>query len=137
MIDIHYKFHLQNKVTRTTTENGSNFVKAFVPFRSEADVLPIVPKPAEDRDDDDEDLQDVNDAEFEDVNSENVEYTHLQDALDDLSGQGHNLSVHQRCAAHTFNLVASVDADRELCNGPFKTAYRKEIQYGHPFECIS
>jgi len=74
MVDIHYKFHLQNKVTRTTTDNGSNFVKAFVQFGSEADVLPIVPEPAADRDDDDDGLQDDNEEESEDVNSEHVEY---------------------------------------------------------------
>jgi hypothetical protein len=131
MVNTHYKFHLQTKVTRTTTDNGSNFVKAFVQFGSEADVLPVIPEPNHDDSDEDIDQNDNNqdidniDVASEAVSSDQVEFISLSAALDDLSNQGHNLPVHMRCAAHTFNLVASVDVDKALDSGPFKTAYRK------------
>ncbi len=37
---IHTEFQLQDKVIRTTTDNVSNFVKAFQQFSTEAAVLP-------------------------------------------------------------------------------------------------
>jgi hypothetical protein len=38
--DVHCKFGNQEKVTRTTTDNGSNFVKSFVQFASQTESLP-------------------------------------------------------------------------------------------------
>ncbi|GBP28884.1 Putative AC transposase [Eumeta japonica] len=39
MINIHYEYHIEKQVTRTTTDNGSNFVKMFVQFGTEGDLL--------------------------------------------------------------------------------------------------
>ncbi len=43
--DVHSKFKLTEKLTRTTTDNGLNFVKAFVQFSIEVDILPNLPPP--------------------------------------------------------------------------------------------
>ncbi|KAB7500078.1 hypothetical protein Anas_07455, partial [Armadillidium nasatum] len=48
MLNTHYKFHLQDKVTRITTDNGRNFVKTFVQFRMETELLVCTPDAATD-----------------------------------------------------------------------------------------
>ncbi|XP_013878674.1 uncharacterized protein LOC106528135 [Austrofundulus limnaeus] len=45
--------------------------------------------------------------------------------LDEPGGLGLKLPAHLKCAAHTFNLVASVDAKKALESASFKSAYRK------------
>ena len=43
---VHCKFNLlQDKVTRTTTDNAKNFAKAFIQFSNAADVLPDIVEP--------------------------------------------------------------------------------------------
>ena len=124
MVETHYKFHLQEKVTRTTTDNGSNFVKAFVQFGTEAELLPDIPGPAADV----EGVEDVGlDVDPEAGAMDEVEYISVEAVLDESSSLDHNLPVHMRCAAHTFNLVASVDANKALDSAPFKSAYRKAM----------
>ncbi|XP_034018620.1 uncharacterized protein LOC117503486 [Thalassophryne amazonica] len=125
MVDIHYKFHLQDKVTRTTTDNSINFVKAFVQFSTEAELFPDIPEPAADFDMDVKDVDMDMDAKAEAMNE--VEHISVESALEVCSGLGHDLPVHMRCAAHTFNLVASVDAEKALASAPFKLAYRKAM----------
>jgi hypothetical protein len=51
----------------------------------------------------------------------------IEATLEGYSGLSHNLPVHMRCAAHTFNLVASVDVDKVLDSAQFKSAYRKAM----------
>uniref|UniRef100_A0A0L8H864 Uncharacterized protein n=1 Tax=Octopus bimaculoides TaxID=37653 RepID=A0A0L8H864_OCTBM len=50
MVDIHYKLHLQDKVTRTTMDDGKNFVKAFMQFGTETESFPNTPETATDLD---------------------------------------------------------------------------------------
>jgi hypothetical protein len=52
--DVHSKFKLTEKLTRTTTENGLNFVKAFVQFSIKVDILPNLPPPVPDPEFEDE-----------------------------------------------------------------------------------
>lgn len=123
VVDIHYKFHLQDKVTRTTTDNGSNFVKAFVQFGMEVELLPDIHSNP-----DMEGVEDVDlDVDHEDGDVGEVEYIPVDAALDESSGLGLSLPVHMRCSAHILNLVASVDADKALDSALFKSAYRKAM----------
>jgi hypothetical protein len=119
IVDTHYKFHLQDKVTRTTTDNGSNFVKAFVQFGTEAELLPNIPRPAADSDM--EGVEDVDiDVDPEAGSMDEVEYISDEATLEGSSGLGHNLPVHMRCAA-------SVYAEKALDSAQFKSAYRKAM----------
>ncbi|XP_054881487.1 uncharacterized protein LOC129355892 isoform X3 [Poeciliopsis prolifica] len=119
MLVTHSKFNLQDKVTRTTTDNGKNFVKTFVQFGAEAEFLPNIPEAAADSEEDW--IQDV------DPEAGGVEYISVDATLDKSSNLGHNLPTHMKCAAHTFNLVASVDASEALNCALFRSAYRKAM----------
>jgi hypothetical protein len=95
------------------TDNGSNFVKVFVQFGTEAEFLPNFPGPAADSDM--EGVDDVDtDVDPEAGSMDEVEYISIEATLEGDSGLGHNLPVHMKCAAHTFNLVASVDVNKVL-----------------------
>ncbi|KAG5890290.1 hypothetical protein JTB14_031887 [Gonioctena quinquepunctata] len=95
---------LKQHLIRTTTDNGSNFVKAFVQFGSEIDILPELPCDLESGSDPD-----------------------IANLLNPNSGEDDDLEFHMRCAAHTFNLVASKDADAALQITVFKTPYRSAL----------
>lgn len=118
MTEVHSKFSLQDKVTRTTTDNGSNFVKAFVQFGKKPDLLPTPDFQEEDIVDSDlleEGLPEM----IEETEPE--EFIPVQEVLeqnDDIS----ILPKHMRCAAHTMNLVASADADKALDDDQFSGA---------------
>ena len=124
---VHCKFNLlQDKVTRTTTDNAKNFAKAFIQFSNAADVLPDIVEPIVD-----EDL--IVDAEEDASGEENcLEYISIESVVEDsfeniTADDTYELPVHTRCAAHTFNLVATVDADNALDDGLFKSMYRKAM----------
>uniref|UniRef100_A0A3B5MX22 BED-type domain-containing protein n=1 Tax=Xiphophorus couchianus TaxID=32473 RepID=A0A3B5MX22_9TELE len=119
MLVTHSKFNLQDKVTRTTTDNGKNFVKRFVQFGAEAEFLPNIPEAAADSEEDW--IQDV------DPEAGGVEYISVDAALDKSSNLGLELPTHMKCAAHSFNLVASVDASEALNCALFRSAYRKTM----------
>ena len=115
----HYKFNLQDKVARTTTDNGSNFVKAFNHFGVEALQLPDVTQ---------DDVRDLDDAGSDTEETEDeftVEYVAIGETLDEGSNAAeHKLPTHMRCAAHSFNLIATADANKGL-TAPFKSMFGK------------
>ena len=100
--EIHRKYRLTGKVTATVTDNRSNFVKAFVTFTTKGSD--------EASSHDNEEDDDVID----------VTFTNLHDLMGQDSGDNdltqieYELPPHQRCAAHTLNLVASKDVDKHL-----------------------
>ena len=116
IIDIHEKFGLSGKISATVTDNGSNFVKAFATF-AQPDVSPtsLVTE--------DELEEEVI---FENMNDLMVP-EHL-DTQDDLTQIEYELPPHQRCAAHTLNLVASTDVDKFLSSSPLsRNIYRSSF----------
>ncbi|XP_074030428.1 uncharacterized protein [Leptinotarsa decemlineata] len=136
MIDIHYEFHIDKKITRTTTDNGSNFVKAFVQFGSEIDILPELPSCDLESEfyPDIANLLNPNSEENDDLEFISVEsILNAPDRLqcneinEQILENFNTLPVHMRCAAHTFNLVASKDADAALQITVFKTPYRSAL----------
>jgi hypothetical protein len=113
MTDVHSKFGLQEKLRRTTADNGSNFVKAFNQFSSKAETLPDLPVAAEVLDTDEADL--MSEPALLQFLDEPESETFIP--VEDILQQNEHVTIlpkHMRCAAHTFNLVATADAERAL-----------------------
>lgn len=102
MVQVHDHFNTQDMVFRTTTDKGSNFVKALTQYSGQVDLLP--------------DLIDVGrlpeaDSGNEDDMAEGGDTINIV-TLSKLLGkehEHHSLPIYRRCAAHTFNLMAFVD----------------------------
>ncbi|XP_018956210.2 uncharacterized protein LOC109086182 [Cyprinus carpio] len=107
--DVHCQYKIRDKVVRTTTDSGSNFLKAFHVFGMQKDA---------EVDDDEEDM-DALDA------SDHIEYHDASTILDEDSGMEYQLPPHQRCACHLLNLVATTDASlAEAMNDTYKRLFR-------------
>ena len=93
---VHAKFAIREKVVLTVTDNGSNFVKAFNIF-SDGHVIP---------NSDTIKTQLVQD-------SGDVAFVEVGPILNEVASfdQAYMLPAHQRCGAHTLNLVAVKDAE--------------------------
>ena len=106
---VHRSYGLTRKVTATVTDNGSNFVKAFTTFSlpdsTHISTDPLLSIMEEDSPTEEEiTFENVHDClELDHVNTE-----------DDLTQLEYELPPHERCAAHTLNLVASSDVDKSL-----------------------
>jgi hypothetical protein len=102
---IHTKFGIAKKVVATTTDNASNFGKAFRMFGYVIEDL----NHEEDGDAVDEDL---------------IHPVSITEALIDQRRNVHQqLPPHQRCACHSLNLIATKDAENAESNSQFKKLY--------------
>ncbi|KAL3992499.1 P2X purinoceptor 3 [Sarotherodon galilaeus] len=102
--DIHCQYKIRGKDVRTTTDSGSNFVKAFHMFGAQNDA------------DEDED-----EADPETDLTDHIDYHEASAILDEDSGLEYQLPPHQRCACHLLNLVATTDtALAESMNDTYK-----------------
>ena len=112
--DIHAQYGIRRKVTRTTTDNGANFVKAFSVFAQ----VPTDNNDTEDRSEE---------AGAEDYDDQVPEVLDVDSALSEGDSQTEtdfNLPRHHRCACHTLNLIATTDADKAEENPQFKKVSR-------------
>ena len=88
------------------TDNGSNFVKAFATFAIQGPVSDEVNS----LEGDDDEIEQEDEVIFANVNDLIMPN---QEGDDDLTQVEYELPPHQRCAAHTLNLVASTDVRRQ------------------------
>ncbi len=117
---IHSTYQIQNKIIKTTTDNGSNFCKAFSVFgKAEVDGTLL------------QESAQLGTAEIngdEDNNAdEEWEYHGIEDiiaAADSTEGAQYTLPPHQRCACHTLNLIATRDATEAESDTAYKKIYR-------------
>ncbi|XP_072530968.1 zinc finger BED domain-containing protein 4-like [Salminus brasiliensis] len=91
--DIHCQYGIRGKVVRITTDSGSNFIKAFSVFGEQSQ-----PEDAESESDQDSPEEPKSD------------YLDTFSILEQDSGLEYHLPLHQRCACHLLNLVATTDA---------------------------
>ena len=113
--EIPRKYRLSDKVTATVTDNGSNFVIAFALFASQSPGGSDEASSHDNEEDDDVTFNDLHDLMVMDQDSGD----------DDLTQVEYELPPHQRCAAHTLNLVASKDMHKHLSSCSFsRSVYR-------------
>jgi hypothetical protein len=122
--EIHEKFQLQGKVSRVTTDNAGNFSQAFVQFTSVLELQPAGRgEPTAASAPDLWQLTDEDPSEEESSIKERPEFISVEQMLEEAVGDMQP-AAHLRCAAHTLNMVATLDAEKALQNSGFKTAWK-------------
>ncbi len=91
--DIHCQYRIRGKVVRTTTDNGTNFIKAFSVFGEQSQT-----EEAESESDQDSSEE------------PKADYLDTLCILEQDNGLEYQLPPHQRCACHLLNLVTTTDA---------------------------
>ncbi|XP_037388735.1 uncharacterized protein LOC119262030 [Pygocentrus nattereri] len=119
--DIHTEFNIREKIVRTTTDNGSNFLKAFRIYGQTDENNNPEPVGESDGEEDDGGQND-NDDEEESV--EGVEFVDAGALLDEDDYLEYQLPKHHRCACHLLNLVSTVDALKAEVNPLYKRVSR-------------
>lgn len=99
--DIHSEFGIEKKIVRTTTDNGSNFIKAFREYEEDESNDCASGETEEDAcgDDDEQEEEGVD-----------VDFVEVAPILMEDDGLQVQLPKHHRCACHLLNLVTTVDA---------------------------
>lgn len=108
--EIHSEYHIREKVTRTTTDSGSNFLKAFQLYGEETTNV---------QEESDSTLDDAT----EDESESEVDYQDVSAILDDNTGLEYQLPRHHKCACHLLNLISTVDAT--AAGGAANETYKK------------
>ncbi|XP_041825222.1 uncharacterized protein LOC121655155 isoform X1 [Melanotaenia boesemani] len=118
LTDIHTEYNIRDKIVRTTTDNGSNFIKAF---RLYGEV-----------DENNNDLrqeqtgteQGNSEGEEDEENHDEFQFVEAGTLLDQDDGLEYQLPKHQRCACHLLNLVSTVDISTANANTTYKRLSR-------------
>ena len=117
LTDIHAEYEISLKVVRTTTDNGSNFVKAFRVFgqQDENNNEELVAEGTIEEVGEDCDASD---------GEEEVELIDVEAILEEDDGLQYQLPKHHRCACHLLNVVSTVDVDKANTTEAYKKLSR-------------
>uniref|UniRef100_A0AAR2LSC1 BED-type domain-containing protein n=1 Tax=Pygocentrus nattereri TaxID=42514 RepID=A0AAR2LSC1_PYGNA len=119
--DIHTEFNIREKIVRTTTDNGSNFLKAFRIYgQTDENNNPELVGESDGEEDD----GGQNDDDDEEESVEGVEFVDAGALLDEDDYLEYQLPKHHRCACHLLNLVSTVDALKAEVNPLYKRVSR-------------
>jgi len=104
--DIHSEYEIRDKIVRTTTDNGWNFVKAFRVY-GEDENNNVAPEEVTEEEATQDDGPNTEEMEVE------VDFISVEDIMaeDVNNGLQYQLPKHHRCACHLLNLVSTVDAN--------------------------
>ncbi len=119
--DIHVEYDIREKIICTTTDNGSNFIKAFRIYgeldeNNNQDALQGARASTGEGESDEE--------EEEGGDITGVEFVEAGTILDEDNGLEDQLPKHQRCACHLLNLISTVDALKANGNPVYKRLSR-------------
>jgi KRAB domain-containing zinc finger protein len=117
--EIHTEFNIRDKITRTTTDNGSNFLKAFRLYgQTNENINNPAPTAASGEEDDDGGEDENNE------DQDSVEFVEAGAILDEDDCLEYQLPKHHRCACHLLNLVATVDVEEANVSTVYKRVSR-------------
>ncbi|XP_041852003.1 uncharacterized protein LOC121646934 isoform X2 [Melanotaenia boesemani] len=120
--NIHTEYNIRAKVVCTTTDNGSNFIKAFKVYGHDENNNTGGP------------LQGASQTREESSDEEEGEPVEIVDAggiLDEDDGLEYQLPKHHRCACHLLNLVATVDLSAADADPVYKRVSRSAFAKCH------
>ena len=117
--EIHTEFNIRDKITRTTTDNGSNFLKAFRLYgQTNENINNPAPIAASGEEDDDGGEDENNE------DQDSVEFVEAGAILDEDDCLEYQLPKHHRCACHLLNLVSTVDVEEANVSTVYKRVSR-------------
>ena len=118
--EVHVKFNIDHKVSRTCTDNGSNMVKAFKEFEGKIETQALQQSTDSGSDDGDGD-DDIGDGE---ANATDL-LTKAADGVNDDESEEPVIVLprHMRCCTHTINLVATTDAQKACDDKQYKRTH--------------
>lgn len=103
--DIHLEYEIREKIVRTTTDNGSNFLKAFREFGEDENNNVAAEETTAEETTNGKDEPDAPETD------EEVDFIDVDAILAEDDGLQYELPKHHRCACHLLNLVSSVDVN--------------------------
>ncbi|XP_038126956.1 uncharacterized protein LOC119773848 [Cyprinodon tularosa] len=117
--DIHVEYNIRDKIVCTTTDNGSNFIKAFRVYgeldeNNNPDTALQGARESMGGESDEEEGGDIT----------GVEFVEAGTILDEDNGLEYQLPKHQRCACHLLNLISTADALKANENPVYKRLSR-------------
>lgn len=119
--EIHGEYGIIEKIVITTTDNGSNFCKAFEVFGKE-NCSDIGTSETGNEGEPSFDMPGAS-TETDADGPDGIDFTAVDDILASSNGE-YRLPVHHRCACHTLNLVATKDACAAEDNAVYKKTFR-------------
>lgn len=121
---IHSEYGIIDKIVKTTTDNGSNFCKAFAMFGEDFNIENETALTTSANNSNTDINTDVSAAtSVGEVNTGEIEFNAVDELLRCTDGD-FRLPAHQRCACHTLNLVATTDACAAESDAVFKKTCR-------------